>query len=227
MPSSRNAALVRIGGWFALIVAAMQVAGNGLHPPIPADTDAALTLIAGTGRWPVIHVIITVSYFAFIPFVLGVAASFPAPGWPVRIGTVFVIAGAAIGAVQILTHLTLFRFVAEVYVSGEAALRSEAVLLYETFWPYSTGLEVAHLVLIFVAVGLFGVAMLRTPRYRRWIALLGLFAGGVATAGVLVGKFVVHGATGGLIFGLSLLPLIVWIVAVGIVLIRARPAPAF
>ncbi len=70
---------------------------------------------------------------------------------------------------------------------------------------------------------LFGVAMLRAPRYRRWIAVLGIVAGGVATAGILVSKFVIVSQTGDLIFGLSLLPLIVWIVAVGIVLIRLRP----
>ncbi|GIV60546.1 DUF4386 family protein [Rhodocaloribacter litoris] len=214
--------LIKIGGWSALVVALMQVAGNGLHPPIPGDTRAALELIARTDLWGVVHLIVTVSYFVFIPFVLGVAASFPERGWLVRIGTVFVIVGAAIGAVQILTHPTVFKHLADTYVVADAALQERVVFLYDAYWPYSVMLEVAHLVLIFVAAVLFGVAMLRTPRYRRWIALLGLFAGGVATAGILVSKFVIVSQTGDLIFGLSLLPLIVWIVAVGIVLIRAK-----
>lgn len=220
-----DATLLKVGGVNALLLAVVQVVGNSLHPVLPPEAGASLVMIGHAGRWVWVHVLITVSYFIFIPFVLGFAASFRERSAWIRIGTPLVIVGAALGAAQISTHTTIFRFLGVQYAGTvDPGAQAAIAFSYDTLWPYSVALEVIHLLAIYAAVLLFGAAMLRDPGYPRWMAWLGLAAGAAATAGILVGKFVVTTAAGNLIFGFSLLPLIVWIVAVGIVLLRMQPS---
>lgn len=217
--------LIRIGGIFALLVAATQVVGNALHPVLPDDAAASLTIIGNTGRWAVVHTIITVSYFMFVPFVLGLAASFPARPAAVRIATTLVVVGAALGAAQITTHTTIFRYLGVQFNHALDAVSHERfTFLYDALWPYSVALEIIHLLAIYVASILIAREMLRNPSYRRWLAILGLIGGIIATAGILVSKFIITGKTGNLIFGFSLLPSIIWIIGTGVALLKFRPA---
>jgi|FLYN01.1.fsa_nt_gi hypothetical protein len=222
-----NSRLVRVGGIFALVVAVMQIIGNGLHPPIPTNTAEALQLMAATGYWVPIHVLITVSYFMFVPFIIGASAAFQDQNSPlVRIGTVMVVFASGIGAVQIMTHLTLFKYLADQYVAtSDATLQQNLILLYEALWPYNVALEIAHLLAIFISAFLFGVAILQDTVFPRWLGWLGIVAGGVASAGILVGKLVIGTRTGDIIFGVGLIPLVIWIIAIGVVLLRLKPAP--
>ena len=222
--SMRDLKLIRLGGYFALLTAATQIGGNALHPPIPRDTVAALGVIHATTIWPIVHLVITVSYFLFIPFAIGASAAFKQQSWLVRLATPLVIVGAAMGVVQITTHLTIFHYIAMQYATASPAVQQTLAMNYDMLWPYSVALEVAHLLTIFVAVGLFGIAMLDEPLFPRWIGIIGIIGGVVAVAGISVGKFVINNTTGDLIFGFSLLPLMVWIVALGIVLLKVTPA---
>ncbi len=224
----QNPRLIKVGGVFALIVAVMQIVGNGLHPPIPPDTVEALQVIASTGPWEIVHLIILISYFMFIPFVIGAAASFQDQDAPlVRIGTPLIIVGGAIGAAQISTHLTIFRFMALQYVAtSDAASQADIVFLYNTLWPYSVVLEIAHLLAIFIAAMMFGVAMLRETVFPKWVGWLGTIGGGIAAAGILVGKLVIHSRVGDIVFGVGLLPAVIWIIIVGIALLRLKAPSA-
>lgn len=224
----QNPRLIRVGGISALVVGAMQLGGNALHPPIPPDTVAALNVIASTSIWTIVHLVITVSYFIFIPFVIGAAASFKDQEAPlVRIGTPLIIVGAAIGAAQISTHLTIFKFLADHYVVADAAQQANIAFLYEVLWPYSVALELAHLIVIFIAAFMFGLAMLREDVFVRWIGWMGVIAGIVATTGILVGKLLIQSQVGDIIFGVGLIPLVIWIFAVGVSLLRLKvPATA-
>ena len=215
--------LIRIGGVCALAVAATQVVGNALHPPMPTGTVDQMEVIRDTAGWLPVHLIITISYFLFIPFVIGTVPAFRNRSALVWIATPLVIVGAGIGVAQILTHLTIFNELADRYFAAGAADRASAVQTFAALWEYSVALEVAHLVAIFLAALLFGVAMMREAVFPRWMAWVGVAAGVVATAGILIGKFVVMTRAGDLIFGISLLPLVVWIVATGITLLRLRP----
>jgi hypothetical protein len=216
--------LIRVGGIGALAVAVTQVGGNALHPPIPPQTAEALDIMARTALWIPVHLDITLSYFLFIPFVIGAAASFRDRPPLVRIATPLIIVGAALGAAQITTHLTIFKYLADRYAATtDPGLRGTIELLYETLWPYSVALEIAHLLVIDVAAVLFGLAMLGEALYPRWVAWLGVVGGIVAAAGLLVGKLVVRTAMGDVIFGVTLIPPVIWIVAVGVVLLRYAP----
>jgi hypothetical protein len=135
-----------------------------------------------------------------------------------------VLIGAGLGAAQILTHYTIFNQLAAAFVSAAAGVDAVLAQTFTVLWDYSVGMEVVHLLAIFTAVLLFGMAMLKEPAFRRWLAFLGIGAGAVAIAGILLGKFVIQGRTGDLVFGFGLLPLIVWTVGVGISLLRMQPA---
>jgi hypothetical protein len=219
--------LIKVGGIFALIVAVMQIVGNALHPPIPTVTADALQVIASTTYWVAVHLIITISYFLFIPFIIGASAAFKDRQSPlVRIGTSFVIVGAALGAAQITTHLTIFKIFADNYVAtSDPAAKQNIAFLYEAFWPYSVALEMAHLILIFIAAILFGVAILQEDVFPRWLGWLGIISGGIANVGILVGKLVVHSLVGDIIFAAGLVPLVLWIIGIGIYLLRLQPSP--
>lgn len=214
--------LVRVGGYFALIVAVMQVIGNGLHPPIPDPTVEALTVIHNTTYWVPVHVIITISYFMFIPFVIGASAAFQDKGSPLVLAAkALVIAGATIGAVQILTHLTYFKYLADTYfTTADPAIQQMVVFNYEAFWPYAVALEIAHLCAIFISVSLFGIVMLSDNQFARWMAYTGIAGGAIATLGILSSKIIFNND---IIFGVSLLPLVIWIFAVGLRLLRLTP----
>lgn len=214
--------LIRVGGVSALAVAATQLIGNALHPAMPEDTVERIQVINDTTGWAAVHLVITISYFLFIPFVLGTLPAFRNRSGLVRLGAQLVLIGAALGVAQILTHLTIFTDLAGTYTDASTGLQASIASTFGALWEYSVALEVAHLLAIFVAASLFGVAMLREPAFRRWMAWTGIGAGGVASAAILISKGVA-GRTGDLIFGFSLLPLIVWIVAIGITLLRLRP----
>jgi hypothetical protein len=213
--------LIRMGGYFALIVGVIQIVGNALHPPIPTDTVEALETITATGHWTIIHVAICISYFMFIPFVIGASAAFKDRSSPlVRVATPMVIVGAGIGAAQILTHLTYFSYLAEQYATGDPVVQQMVIFNYEVFWPYNVALEVAHLAAIFIAVILYGIAILREDVFPRWLGWVGIIAGLIATAGIVIGKAVLDMD---LLFGISLIPLVLWILAVGVHLLRLQP----
>jgi hypothetical protein len=214
--------LVRVGGYFALIVAVMQVVGNALHPPIPAPTVEALTVMHNTALWVPVHLIITLSYFMFIPFVIGAAAAYQDKASPiVQTAKSLVIVGAGLGAAQILTHLTYFKYLADSYfATADPATQQMIVFSYEGFWPYAVALEIAHLCAIFIAVFLFGIAMLNESAFPRWMAYTGIAGGAIATLGIVSSKVVFNND---IIFGLSLLPLVIWIFAVGLHLLRLKP----
>ncbi len=219
--------LIRLGGYCALLAAAMQIVGNIMHPPIPRDTIAALGVIAGSGNWLITHLILSSSYFIFIPLAVGAAASFRNDPPTVRIAIPLIIFGTALGVTQILTHLTLFRFLAEQYAAtSDAAVRSTIVFVYDAFWPYNVALEVGHLTVIDLSALLFGIAMLDEKIYPRWLALVGCVGGIVAVVGLYVGTLAVRTTLGDVIFAVSLIPMVIFIVATGIILIRLQPALA-
>lgn len=213
---------MKIGGIFGLLVAITQIGGNAFHPPIPPDTVEALQIIAGAGAWDLVHLVITVSYFLFIPFAIGLAAGFEDRGWEIWIGVPLVIVGAALGGAQIQTHLTIFQHLAAEYsAAGGGAGGEPFVLLYETLWPYGVALEITHLLLIYAAAVVIGLAMRRERTFTNWMGWLGVAGGGFAAAGIGIGKLVMSSQAGDVVFGVSLLPLLAWIVVISVQLLKA------
>ncbi|MCI0693474.1 hypothetical protein L0337_15890 [candidate division KSB1 bacterium] len=232
----RDKNLVRIGGFSALLYVALSVVGNVMHTPLPRDPAEMLNTIAHSGPWVVAHIVLTSTYFVVVPMLIGITASFreettvagivtPFGKVPnlIRIVVPLVLVCAAIGIVQISTHLTIFHTLAMKYLAAtEAAVKDNIILIYQVMWPFNVALEFAHLFVIYLVILAISIALFREEIYPKWVAWLGIVGGVVAETGLIWGEIILGGSgvTGSLIFGVSLLPMMVWILAVAIVLIR-------
>lgn len=225
----RDVRLARIGGVCALAWVAIQVVGNLLHPTLPEDSVAAMTKIAATAVWVPAHVILIADYFLLVPLMLGINAGFARPSATTRLGLPLALVAVAIGVGQVVTHPTLLGSLAHDYVhAGDAATRQFVQLTYEAVWGYNVVLEVGHLLLIYLAIALFSIAMLEDSLYPRWIGWLGIVGAVVAGTAVVIGEVVFKSSVlaDKITFGAGLAPLAVWLLAVGTVLLRAKPEAA-
>lgn len=220
---STDRKLVRIGGVSAFLVAATQLVGNGLHALVPGQSNQALHVIAHSSPWPFAHVVLTVSYFLLIPFVLGTAEAFSVRSAPVRIGVPLVIMGGILGAVHITAHLTVIRDLAREYMaSSSPSDQARDVWLFGMIWPWAAVLDLASLLAVFLGAILFGAEMRGDSRFPRWTGFAGIAAGLIGAAGIIIHRFAAPGERGGIVFGLSMLPLLAWIIGLGFVLLRMR-----
>jgi hypothetical protein len=215
--------LLKIGGASALLYVGLSVAGNIMHTAMPPTPDGALETIAGSGTWKIAHIILTSTYFFIVPMLIAVAATFKENSTIMRIAVPMILVCAAVGIVQISTHLTLFHHLAHKYVAAtDPMVKANILLLYESFWPFNVALEVAHLLVIYSLIIAIGFAMMHSD-FPKWVAWAGVIGGIVAVAGIVIGEIILSGS-GGLmgdrIFGLSLLPLMVWLLAVGVILFK-------
>ncbi len=207
-------------GGLALLLTVILVVGNGLHPPLPKESVPALTMIAGYSIWSAVHVLIASSYIVLIPVALGVAASFEKEHPQVRIGAQLIVFGAALGTVYITIHLTMLTYLAQQYaLATDAAARANVAFLYDLVYPLSDAFDVISLFAIFIAAILYGSAMLQDGVYPTWLGKVAIGGGVVAAIGRLVHELM-QTTTGAVIDGLSMIPLVVWIAATGVILLR-------
>jgi len=208
-------------GGLAVLLTVILVVGNGLHPPLPSESVPALTMIASDALWSAVHVLITSSYLVLIPVALGVAASFQKELPQVRIGLHLIVFGAALGTVYITIHLTMLTYLARQYtLATDTAARANVAFLYGLVYPLADAFDVISLFAIFAAVMLYGTAMLRDPLYPSWLGWVAIGGGVIAAVGRLVHE-AMQTATGAVVDGISMIPLVVWIAATGVILLRA------
>ncbi|MGH7491274.1 MAG: hypothetical protein ACREOO_02640 [bacterium] len=215
--------LFKIGGTSALLYVGLSVAGNLMHTAMPPTPAGALETIAGSGTWKIAHIILTSTYFFIVPMLIAVAATFKESSPIMRIAVPMILVCAAVGIVQISTHLTIFHHLAHKYVAAaDPMVKANVILIYETLWPFNVALEIAHLLVIYTLIIAIGFAMLHGD-FPKWVAWAGITGGAVAVAGIIIGEIILSGSGGLLgdrIFGLSLLPLMVWLLAVGVNLLK-------
>lgn len=219
----QNKTLIRIGGVSALLYVGLSVAGNIMHTAMPPDPAGALETIGSSRSWNLAHAILMSTYAFVLPMLIGVKATFRKDSTVMRIAVPLIIAGVAVGTAQIGTHATIFRILGEKFLAAtDAGVKANIIMLYEVLWPYNVILELAHLLVIYLLIIFIARAMLHED-YPKWVAWVGIAGGVVAVAGIILGE-VVFGKSGGLmgdrIFGFSLLPLMVWLLAVGIILVK-------
>ena len=221
-----NRTLLKIGGISALVWVLLQIVGNALHPRLPADSAMAMEHIAMSEVWLLAHVILIFDYFLLVPMIVGFAASFPDSPPGIRLAVPLMVVAVTVGIVQVALHPTTLSTLGMAYVSAEGGDVGESIqLLYDAFWRYNIVLEVGHLLLIHLVVLLVGISMLRNAFYPRWMAILGIVGGIVAAVALVVREVFLESSVLGdtLTFGIGLLPSAVWLVAVGIHLLRNLP----
>ena len=219
----RNKVLIKIGGISALLYVGLSVVGNLMHTAMPPDPAGALETIGSSSTWKLAHAILTSTYAFILPMLIGVKATFREDKTVMPIAVPLITAGVAVGTAQIGTHATIFRILGEKYLAAtDAVAKANLITIYEVLWPYNTVLELAHLVVIYLLIVFIAMAM-RREDYPKWVAWVGVAGGVIAVAGIIIGE-VVFSRSGGLmgdrIFGFSLLPLMVWLLAVGVILIK-------
>jgi len=224
-PPSRIIYLV--GGWAAIIGSLMGMVGNLLHPQTPFDDPVGTAeVIAGSGGWVTLHLIIVVGIFLMLfgLFALYRSITGPLPQALAQFGMLAAIVGVAIGLLLVIMDGVAAPQLAEEWASASAA--EQAIALHLVSANETVNFSVASLFnLVFAGATfiLFGLAIAigrDHPRWFGWIA---------AAAGVLsIGAGLVQAYNGEPTEASRLLTIIgptvitLWLLTLGTVLIR-RP----
>jgi hypothetical protein len=109
---------------------------------------------------------------------------------------------------------------------ADIGLREFVLQVWDSVFEFNVVMEVGHMLVLFLVIALASLAMLRERFYPRWMALLGVVSAAVAALATLIGVVVLDSSMLGnfVTFGVGLLPLAAWIVAVGVVMVRFKPA---
>jgi hypothetical protein len=225
--TERNILLMKIGGISALVWVALQIVGNTLHPRLPSDYAMSMEHIAASNVWGIAHLILISDYFVLIPMIVGFAASFSKQPWGMRLGVPLIVVAVTVGVVQVALHPSALRILSENFTANPGAVdQNYLIILFEGFWSYNIILEVGHLLLIHIVVIIVAIGMLSESLYPKWIGWLGIAGGSVAAISLVIGEVILESSVLGdtITFGVGLLPSAVWLVAVGIVLLRYKPS---
>jgi hypothetical protein len=173
--------IVRFCAASAIIGAILAMIGNGLHPHTTNPTlESVLTLIATRADWVAIHLIIILSIFCILGGLFGVYRSLhlePAAEWA-QLGFAVAVAGSTMVAVNFASDGFAMKNVATLWAnsnpSEQAAMLPAAQVLYQANLGFYT-------VWIFLFLGipfvLYGLALLQSVSYPRWMGWLGFVSG--------------------------------------------------
>lgn len=216
--------LIKIGGWAAILWVVLQIIGNSMHPQLDSDTEIAMTHIASNKYWFITHIILILDYLVILFVIVGMKEALSGTSWISEFIMPLMTIAIAVGIIQVATHPTVLKCTSDIYANAGAneQLKQDAVRIYESFWEYNLFLEIGHLLIIYFVIFLIGVEMMKSSFFPKWQGILGLSGGIAAGVALLTGElFLGSSKTGDLLtFGFGLLPLAVWLIAVGIKMIR-------
>lgn len=222
----KDGRMIRIGGICGILLGVVQLAGIVLHGSIPADPVEGLTFVNDHPAWVLTHVLLILSYLVVIGFYVGFRASFRSQQPLLEVGANLTLVGALLGAIHFTVHLSLYPFLARTFLAGPEGSppATRGLLLYHSVHHYAHVLNRCSLFLLMTVAFIFAWLMLREKGYKRWIGYLGVISSTLTVSAVLIAELFLSRATGDIVFAIALLPTIVWIVAVGVSMIKmARP----
>ena len=217
----------RIGGWAAIAGALLGMVGNLIHPVTPIDDpEGVARVIAESEIWVPVHLAIVVGILLMLGGLVAIRHSIRdgAAGALARFGLVAGIAGAAIGLVLVILDGVAAPQLAQEW--AEASSRDRAVALGLVHANETINFALASLFnLVFAAATfiLFGLAVLLSRVYPRWLGWPALLAGILSIAAGMIQAYVGEptGASRVLtIIGPTVITL--WLLVLGILLVRAR-----
>ncbi|MCC6629999.1 MAG: hypothetical protein IT340_21690 [Chloroflexi bacterium] len=149
MTDSGRQAQIRLGAASAILGALLALVGNVLHPDLPADPAAVLTMVATSPTWGLLHVSIMASVVLLVGGLAGLSqvADEPLPRALARLGLVVALPGAAV----MLVGMAIDGF------AGKALADQ---------WAGATGADSAALFPVAVAV-----ESVQTALFHTWAAL--------------------------------------------------------
>ena len=217
----RDMTMIKIGGISGIILGVVQLAGIVLHGSIPPDPVEGLTFVREHPAWVVTHILLILSYLVVVGFYVGFRASFQREEPLLEIGSNLTLVGALLGAIHFSIHLAVYPFLASSFAAaGGGVVATGVETFYGSLHHYAHLLNRCSLFLLMVVAFLFAFLMLRESSYRRWIGYLGTISAVVTVVAVLIAEIFLDRSTGDIVFAIALLPTIVWIVAVGVSMIK-------
>jgi hypothetical protein len=215
--------LVKIGGISGIVLGIVQLAGIVLHGSIPVDAAEGLAFIGDHPGWALTHILLISSYLVIITFYVGFQFSFTTNQPLLELGANLTLVGALLGAIHFSIHFALYPFFAKQYSTLQGMAEGENILVfYLSVHHYAHILNRCSLFILMAVAFLFSLSMLKEPHYKKWIGILGIVSSLITIIAVAISEIFLPRPTGDIIFAIALLPTIVWIVAVGISMLKIR-----
>lgn len=183
-------AMLRLGGWFAIIGTVLSTVVNVLHPHQDVPTDIFMREVHDTPYWIPLHLGIV---FAQVFDLLAMLAIGRTLRNSVRADLSRYADGAAVVAAAVMFTLMgqdgfATKHLADYYQTSNAAAQTAAYpVAYGFLLLLLAGLGLWYLAFFGVAMPLYSMAMLRSQFYPRWIGLLGLGSG---VCGLVTGSLI-------------------------------------
>ncbi len=226
--------LLRIGAVAAVLGAVLAGVGNLLHPVTPRDDQVGVArVIASSGSWTLVHVVIIAGVILMLAGLLGIRVSLAGDGLTdalARLGMYAATIGTTIGLILVILDGVAAKQLADQWAAAPASAAPVALGLVSVNETINFALGgLFNLSFAGIPFILFGLAVARSTIYPRWLGWVGFGAGVGSTAAGLVQAFTGKPTTTSLvltIIGPTVITL--WLIVMGTLLWRlsGHTAPA-
>jgi hypothetical protein len=224
-PVTHQQWVLKIGGWAAVVGSLLGMVGNLLHPQTPiGDPFGTADVIAGSGSWISLHLIILLGIFLML---LGMYALFRSitgtlPRVLAEFGMLSAVVGVTIGLVLVIMDGVGARQLAEEWVLASPDQQATALRIVEANEIVNFSLaSLFNLVFAGATFLLFGLAVAIGDDYPTWFGWVAVAAGTLSIGAGLVQAFA--GEPTGVSRTLTIIGptvITIWLLALGISLIR-------
>lgn len=173
--------LARFSASLGIIGAVLAMIGNGFHPHLTDPSlEAFLGLVASRADWTLLHLTLIVSIFCILGVLYGVSRSVQheSAGGLAWLGFALAVAGSTMFAVNFALDGMAMKHIADSWVTADSAVQAamlpSAEVLHQIIFSFYTTWIFLFLSLPFV---LYGLALIQSDVYPRWMGWLGLVSG--------------------------------------------------
>jgi hypothetical protein len=226
LPGHRAAA--RLAAASAVLGAVLALIVNPLHGDLPADPEAALSRVAATDGWGLLHLGIMASVVLILGGLVGLSqvADGPLARALAHLSPVVALPGAAVMLVGIAIDGFATKALADGWATASAADRATAFRLALAVEEVQNALfhtwAALFIGLPFLLLGLSG--LLAGGGFPRWLGVVAVLGGGGALAMGICGFL--HVPAPGMLFNLCAFLVTLWALGAGVLVWRAPARPA-
>ena len=230
-PATHQQWVLKIGGWAAVVGSLLGMVGNLLHPQTPiGDPFGTAEVIAGSGSWVSLHLIIVLGIFLML---LGMYALFRSitgtlPRVLAEFGMLAAVVGVTIGLVLVIMDGVGARQLAEDWVLAPSDQQATALRIVAANETINFSLaSLFNLVFAGATFILFGLALAFGNDYPRWFGWVAVAAGVLSIGAGLVQAFAGEPtAPSRILTIIGPTVITVWLLALGTSLIRRSGGPS-
>ena len=213
----------RLGGGCAVLGALLGFVVNVLHGDLPADPEAALTRVAMTPSWSLLHLGIMVSVVLILCGLVGLSSVADGPGSRAlaRLSLVVALPGAAVMLVGIAIDGFATKAMADLWASAPPNERATAYGMALTVENIQNALfHTWSMLFIGLPFALLGVSgLLAGGGFPRWLGLVAVIGGAGATFMGVAGFL--HVPVPGALFNVFAVLVSLWVLVAGVLMWRA------